>query len=354
MLRTRTWDIMIADECHYLKNGRTDRTREVFGGIKRNSEKEIIDRCGPIPARHTVLLTGTPILNKPKELWPLLQAIDPEGLGSNWYNYASRYCGAFEITGPDPQRPGMTKHIGWVWDGASHLEELQALMRSRFMVRRLKKDVLKDLPAKRRQVIVLEPKPQLAKLIAKEIALYKEYGGSLDTADRTSPAFDGISKERKAVAIKKVGYVVDHLKEVLREQEKVVLWTHHHEVTDAIADKLRSEQIIFSVLDGRSSTAERDAAVQNFQEGTSRVFIGSIQAAGVGLTLTAASTAIFAEFSWVPGENNQAEDRCHRIGQKEQVLIQYIVLDGSLDERMVESVIKKQEIADKALDKNSA
>lgn len=95
----------------------------------------------------------------------------------------------------------------------------------------------------------------------------------------------------------------------------------------------------------------RQAAVDAFQgDPNVRVFIGSITAAGVGITLTASSHVVFAELDWVPGNLTQAEDRCHRIGQRESVLVQHLVLDGSLDARMAKILVRKQEIIDKALD----
>jgi SWI/SNF-related matrix-associated actin-dependent regulator 1 of chromatin subfamily A len=144
---------------------------------------------------------------------------------------------------------------------------------------------------------------------------------------------------------------VDHITEILNEQEKIVLFAHHHEVLDA----LQSEFGEISVqVDGRVSLDDRQKAVDRFQgDPTCRVFIGGIQAAGVGLTLTAASTVIFLELDWTPGNISQAEDRCHRIGQKDCVTVQHIVLAGSLDERLAAVVIEKQEIIDKALDKET-
>lgn len=342
-LREMKWDVIVLDESHYLRNSRTGRTREIFGGIKRNKEKEVIDRVEPLSFRKVLMLSGTPVVNKPKELWPMLQVLDPDGLGSDWFHYAKRYCQAFQIV-----IGGKAK--GWKWDGASNLDELQNLMRSRFMVRRLKKDVLKDLPAKRRQIIVLEPKPALKKLVAKEAATYEKYfGDKVDTDIALSPSFDKISEIRKLVAIQKIPYVVEHIKEVLNEQEKIVFFGYHHETLDAVEEAFAGSCVR---VDGRVSLQDRQAAVDKFQSDPGyKVFIGGIQAAGVGLTLTAASVVIFGELDWVPGNITQAEDRCHRIGQKEQVLVQHIVLADSLDERMVNVLVKKQEIIDKALDK---
>jgi SNF2 family DNA or RNA helicase len=346
------WHAAIFDECHYLKNGRTDRTLEVFGGIRRNPDRTIKERFAPIPARRVLLLSGTPLVNKPKELWPLIQAIDPNGLGANWFHYAKRYCEmvSWETPGPNGKPKTMYK-----WDGASNLEELQEEMRKRFMVRRLKKDVLTDLPAKRRQVIVLEPGKRLAKLVAKEVKTYEEHSAKLKTQDTPSELaleFQGLAEMREEIALQKVPFAVEHIKEILNEKEKVVVFTHHHSVTDLLSSAFGLEAV---VVDGRTANANRQLAVDRFQNETScRIFIGGIQAAGVGLTLTAASVVVFVELDWVPGNLSQAEDRCHRIGQKESVLIQHLVLEGSLDEHVVETIIKKQEIIDKTLDKNNA
>jgi SNF2 family DNA or RNA helicase len=343
------WHAMILDECHYLKNRRTDRTLEVFGGIKRNADREIIARYNPIPAEKKLLLSGTPIVNKPKELWPLLQTLDPMGLGasSNWYNYAKRYCQMRSWEQPDPRKPGQTMTMYW-WEGADNLEELQELMRARFMVRRLKKDVLTELPAKRRQVIVLEPGKALAKLVARESQAYKDYEPN-SFLGKPQPAIGEISTTRKRIALAKVKFAVEHIKELLHETPKVVAFVHHHEVADALFQAFGESAVL---VDGRVSLDNRQKAVDRFQtEAGCTVFIGGIQAAGVGLTLTAASVVVFVELDWVPGSISQAEDRCHRIGQKESVLVQHLILEGSIDEKVVGVLIQKQEVIDKALDK---
>jgi hypothetical protein len=105
-------------------------------------------------------------------------------------------------------------------------------------------------------------------------------------------------------------------------------------------------------LTGETSLEERQQAVDSFQNNPDiKLFVGSIKAAGVGITLTAASTVVFAELDWVPGNITQAEDRSHRIGQTNSVLIQHLVLEGSLDAKMAKTIIEKQEIIEKALDK---
>jgi SWI/SNF-related matrix-associated actin-dependent regulator 1 of chromatin subfamily A len=345
-IRQADWDLLIVDEAHFLKNGKSQRTREVLGGIKRNADREIVERVSPIPAKRRLFLSGTPIVNKPKELWPMLQTLDPTGLGSDWYNYAKRYCALWELK----DRSG--KRIGWKWDGATNLAELQDRLRASFMVRRLKQDVLTSLPAKIRQVISVEPTSVVSKLITTEISSYQEYAEKLK--DSTCFAsFQTGSTVRKQLGLAKVKFVTEHLKEILNEKDhekdKVVVFAHHLEVLDQLAGEFPGECV---QLDGRTSMDARDQAVRTFQSDPKiKVFFGGLQAAGVGLTLTAASTVLFAEFDWVPGNNFQAEDRCHRIGQKDCVNVQYIVFAGSLDERIASTDICKQEVIDAALDK---
>ncbi len=361
-LRSVEWDILVIDECHYLKEGKTGRTQEVFGRkkartlkrtrtvevelaggeikkVKEKYDKEV-EALEPLKARRRVFLTGTPIVNRPKEMWPLVQSLDPTGLGSNWKRYAERYCA------------GTQTRFGYDWSGCSNLPELQEKLRSRFMIRRLKKDVLKELPAKRRQVITLESdSADVQRIIEKEKKTYEEYEEALKGGEFSfeTPAFQEISRVRKETAVAKIPYVVDHLKGVLDGTEKIVVMVHHYEVVDSLIAALRQFGIV--CIDGRTSNSDRQKAVDSFQTDPDiRVFIGTIKAAGVGLTLTASSTVIFAELDWVPGNVTQAEDRVHRIGQRNSVMIYHLVLENSLDERMVEIIIGKQKVIDSALD----
>lgn len=345
LVRSVEWDNLIIDEAHYLKSGKSDRTAQVFGRKRAKDEKPALR---PIPFKRIMMLTGTPILNNPKELWPLIQALDPAGLGSDWFGYARRYCQLIEITRFNPST-GKDERIGWKWDGADNLQELQTIMRDRFMIRRLKKDVLKDLPPKTRQVIVLEAKKGLTKLLERDRLFYDEYVKQ-HGEDVPPPEFTESAKVRKEVAIAKIPYLIDYLKEVLDETDKVVFFAHHHEVLDAVKAAFGHAATGF---DGRTNSTDREMAINQFQDPTSgkRLFAGGIQAAGIGVTLTAARIAVFGEMDWVPGNNTQAEDRLHRIGQKENVLIRYVVLRGSNDERIVEKCIHKQEISERTLDR---
>jgi SWI/SNF-related matrix-associated actin-dependent regulator 1 of chromatin subfamily A len=128
----------------------------------------------------------------------------------------------------------------------------------------------------------------------------------------------------------------------------VILFAHHEEVIDALLEELR--EFLPCVIRGYTDEASRENAVKAFQEDTDRrLFLGSIGAAGVGLTLTASDHVVFAEESWSQKDISQCEDRAHRIGQKKSVLVTHIVFDGSLDANMMKKMVKKQEAADRAL-----
>ena len=131
-IQSRAWDMLVVDECHYIKNPKAQRTTLALG----------------IKARRRVFLTGTPICNRPAELWTLVQSLDPSGLGRSWRGFHERYAGAFQHY----VRTGRGSKMIWDVSGASNLDELQDRLRASVMVRRLKKDVLTELPPKRRVV----------------------------------------------------------------------------------------------------------------------------------------------------------------------------------------------------------
>jgi SWI/SNF-related matrix-associated actin-dependent regulator 1 of chromatin subfamily A len=350
-LVARNFDLMIIDECHKVKNPKAKRTQFLLG-----NKKDI----KPITATRRIFMSGTPIVNRPVELWPILQSIDPQGMGKNFMGYAKRYCA------------GHQGRYGWDFKGASNLGELQMKLRSSIMVRRLKQDVLTELPAKRRQIVKLTPTGAAIKIVAaekeafdklkieelealvakaeaeKDKAAYASAVSQLKAAQKI--AFEDMSRVRHQVAVAKIPYVIDFLRDLLEDSDdKVVLMLHHHDVAHAIADAFPGAAIVT----GEVAVNKRQAEVDRFQNDPNcQLFIGSIHDAGVGITLTASSQVVFCELYWVPGNISQAEDRCHRIGQHDSVLVQHLVFDGSVDSRMAAIIVGKQEVIDKALDKD--
>ena len=306
-LHGRQWGLVIIDEAHYCKNPKAKRTKAALA----------------IQADRKLLLTGTPIPNRPVELQPLAGYLAPEKFG-DFFRFAKRYCGAER------------NNWGWDFSGASNLPDLQEQLRSSILVRRLKADVLDELPPKQRQVIVLDGADY-----REELRLEKLAEAALEV---TSPEvrFEELSEVRHRLAVAKVPAILEHLKGI---DHPVVVFAHHKDVVRALADELDAV-----TLTGDHTTEERQAAVEAFQRGDAQYFIGSIGAAGVGITLTRSSHVVFAELDWVPGNLSQCEDRCHRIGQHDSVLVQHLVVDDSIDARQVHLVVDKQRVLDASLD----
>lgn len=348
-------DVLIMDESHYLKNPKTKRTQQVLGKWDRDPAKQM----PPIPARRRLALTGTPIPNRPVEAWPVLHALDPQTFRS-FRQYATRYCDAVQGS------------YGLEVRGASNLDELQDKLRSSVMVRRLKIDVLKELPPKRRQVLPLPPpaavlkrehevleklrkqaetqfqlrvKMELAKAAAND-ADYEKAANAL--RESVGIEFETLSRVRHETSVAKVPYVIEFLENCVEQGEKVICFAHHLDVIEQIAEKFGEAAV---VVTGETPVPKRQGLVDRFQQdSTCRVFVGNIKAAGVGITLTASSHVVFAELDLVPGNLDQAEDRAHRIGQRDSVLVQHLIFDGSIDVSLANMVMEKQKVITAALD----
>lgn len=351
------WDLLVADESHYLKSRGAKRTKLLLGAFKKQER----DEFPGVKATRRVFATGTPVLNRPVELFPLLEALQP---GKWTFKDKIRYCN------------GTQGRWGWDFSGASHLDELQMRLRRDLMCRRLKSEVLTELPAKRRQVIeiaangasgavaeeheqfrrhedgltTLKARAEVARLADDEEG-YKAAVEELRNAYRV--AFTEMAKVRRDVAVAKVPKVLEHVRNVLEDAKKLVLFVHHHDVTDAMVADLAEFGVEW--IDGRTANEDRQPTVDRFNtDPAKRVLVLGIRAAGVGLSVKA-SVEVFAELDWTPGIVAQAEDRCHGIGrgiEGEPLLVQHLVLEGSLDAKMAKTIVAKQEIADKALDKN--
>lgn len=344
-LRSRDWDLAVADEVHLAKNRSAGRTQALFGDRKRD--------LPPVRAARKLALTGTPIPNRPRELWAPLNWLAPE-VADREVDFWVRFCdGHKEIVNREGREV-------WVRDGASNLRELSQKLRSTVMVRRLKKHVLDSLPPKRRQLVTMDPSDVTGARAALDAERKLVAAAGIDADDdfeavvrkleASEVGFAAMSRVRRDVGVAKAPAVAEHVAGILDEGEKkVVVWAHHHEVVDILGEALASYGVVS--ITGETPLDDRQAAVDAFQsEAGPRVFVGSITAAGTGITLTAAQTAVFAELDWVPGNVVQAEDRCHRIGQTSSVLVQHVVLDGSLDARLAQTLVGKQEITRSALD----
>lgn len=262
------------------------------------------------------------------ELWTQLYAIAPDLFGK-YTPYTKQYCNAHR------------GRFGWDVSGLSNAEDLHSKMKQ-VMVRRLKADVLDELPAKQRSLVPItisnKSKRRECEALMKELRETRRSVSELVGDEANGAHFEArklLMEAYQSSGIAKASAVAEYLVEWLRGSgtKKVLVFGHHKGVLDslevAVAKELKGAGHIR--IDGSVSSQERAVRVTKFQTCSKiRVAILSMTAAGVGLTLTAASCVMFAELHWTPGVLAQAEDRCHRIGQRNAVNILYLVCEGKL------------------------
>ena len=322
--------VIIADESHYIKNRKAKRTKVCVPLFKQ--------------AKRVLLLTGTPALSRPAELFTQLSAVAPTTF-KYFGAFAKRYCDA--KMGP----------FGWDVTGMSNEEELQVVLKF-CMLRRLKKDVLTDLPPKRREEIMVPLKDSELKQIQPgfdelrniSIRIFSSPPGTKETRDLMFQRKQLVSALFRQTATIKTNIVREYLKSVLPElQDKVIVFAHHKIMLDAIEEACKAAKKTYIRMDGSTPQKNRAGMVEQFKT-KGDVAILSIAACGTGLNFTMCSHIIFAELRWNPGELLQAEDRCHRIGQAaDSILIQYLLADGSLDNYVWKKVNAKFGVLDTVL-----
>lgn len=316
------YKIVIFDEAHYLKSPDSKRTKA----------------CMKLQAAYRIFMTGSPIPNRPIELYPILQSL---GIKMSRTAYGVRYCGGRLVRVPVRGGHGFRK--AWNFQGSSHLDELNAALRKSVMVRRSKAEVLVELPPKVRQIIAMDFKSGESEAFRKRFDSLDEAADLLEEAKKIP--FQEIAVERHNIALAKLPYVLKFIDDLLEEEDKLVVFCHHRDIIKAVAEA-GPDRVI---LAGGMTEKQKDAAVQAFQNGSARVLVGQIEAAGTGLTLTAAQTVVFCEANWVPGNLVQAEDRCHRLGQRDTVRVFHIVAEGSIDARIIRTVVEKEAVIEEAL-----
>lgn len=346
---TQHFDLLVIDESHFLKSLDAQRTKAILGknGICRR-------------ARKTWCLTGTPMPNHPGELWVLLRTFGQTKL--SYYDFCRRFClmaigwrvgDPLQIVGRNPERD-------------AELKELLAPI----MLRRMKEDVLQDLPPIHFGEVTVLPgevplvetatffdyvypndrTPELNVKMAKEHNLLAMNLQALKKSERYQGAFNdhttatikmlealagSVSTLRRYNGLQKVDAVVEMLTEELDSDayEKVVIFCVHRDVIEILRRRLEKYGPV--TLYGKTSPASKQRNVDRFQNNPNcRVFIGNILAAGTAVTLTASNQVVFVEQEWTPGHNAQAAMRCHRIGQTRPVTVRFITIAGSIDEKI--------------------
>lgn len=326
------YGIVVADECHALKSRDSQRSRAAVPKI--------------VKAVRRLCLTGTPLLNRPAEVFPLLQALMP-GAAPGFTAFSQRCCA------PKPSAFG----AGVDTSGSSCLAELHLVLQRTLLVRRSKEAAGAALPPKARETVRLPPlpAPEAAKVAAarqKAEEAREEYG------DKSGPASAATMAFYVATGAAKASTSAEYVMQELRADPalKVILFAHHKAVLDAAEAALRRAGVQHMRIDGETTQAARSNAVTAFQAAGSqlRAAVLSVKAAGVGITLTAATRVIFLELSFSPGLLLQAEDRVHRVGQTAAVTITYLLSQGTADDWVWPMVARKLKITGAATDGRAA
>lgn len=322
---------VICDESHYLKNSKAARTQAV------------LDICEKSRPQTILCLSGTPLVNRPVEFQTTLGLLRPDDFG-NWFRFAQRYCdGHYEwvfVAGGRGARKKVFKS-----EGSSNLGELNKRLRD-VMVRRLKADVLTELPAKTHVATPVELRP-------KERAAYNRAVKAVtDSVDPKEPGamLQVITAARQAAGVAKTRAAVEWAAEYAEQGQPVLIFAHHESVRMAILDALRGADLRADRIDGKTSQDARQRAVDSFQGGDLDALVISIKAGGVGITLTRSSNVLLVERAWTPGDEQQAEDRAHRIGQTDPVTVRVLISDTDIDADMAELLDAKARVIAAALD----
>ncbi len=332
-------EVFIYDEAHGAKTWGSRRSR-VFRRLAKS--------CSV-----TIPTTGTPMMASPLELAPLLDMTWM--LGTRFGSYLD-----FRDTYTHPTK--------WGWKpNRDALPQLRSILELGLWVRRTKEDVLSDMPPKVRNAIWVDVPlaayeaalEEVYAVIAEWVEAYRDEAGHLPDDDTITEWCSGqlslVARLRQAAGLAKVPAATDLVADWLQANPgaPIVLWAHHKTVVAALVTALQdhlptAERV--AVIDGSVPEEERASIVDAFQAGRVRVLVCSIQAAGVGITLTRSSEAVFVETDWTPALMAQAEDRQHRIGQEHPVTYTTLVASGTLDERVQAVLATKARTLDAVMD----
>lgn len=326
LLRELQPDLVIVDECHYIKTMTAKRTKAV----------QSLCRIAP----HVIMISGTPLTNRPAELFPAVNILCPEDFPS-FRQYAWRYC--------NPKRT----HWGWDLRGAANLDELHQRLTDCCMIRRRKADVLKDLPAKTRTVVPMELSSADASEYRKAEREFLIWLRKISPQKARSASMAEYLVKRgylkRLAGMLKQRQVISWLEDFLEQtDEKLIFFGVHKKFLKPIY--LHFKHLAVHV-DGNVTGMKRQVAFDLFTKNKSkRLLVGNIHAAGCGWNGQVANHVAFGELDWVPGTHTQAEDRTHRIGQTRGVMCHYLVSKGTIEEKLCSILQEKQKILSEILD----
>lgn len=323
------FDLVIVDEAHGLKNHKSVRG------------KIMTEVCTIFGNPKVWLLTGTPVANRPMDFYNLLRLVKSP-LVENFQFYVKRYCDGKTFW--KKFKNGKKKKI-WLTNGASNLDELAVKTRN-LILRRKKSEVL-DMPEKTISTIYHELTPS-QKIeyngIWEDYLLERKKKKKRGTVERDLVELILL---RQFIAKQTIEKTIELVENALEEDQKVIVFTNFNEELELIREHFGNKCVIHN---GSMDDKSKQVSVDRFQEDENiRIFIGNIKSAGVGITLTAATTVIFNSLDWVPGNILQAIDRCYRIGQVNNVSVYFNIFNETVDQRVWESLFSKTDVIEAIL-----
>jgi SWI/SNF-related matrix-associated actin-dependent regulator 1 of chromatin subfamily A len=313
-LRDADWQGLVFDEAHYIKNHQSKRSKLARSLV--DGQPNAVVHC----------LTGTPLTNRPRDLFPLLQLVG-HPMARSFLSFAKRYCAATQ------------NDFGWITDGASNLQELRLELHG-VMLRRTKDEAL-DLPPKLRSWLRVDVPDTTARretrLVFDQLMRVTSSPPTTNGAGRRrAPGADrarllaSLTRARLAISKAKVKGTIEHVENALEQGQKVLVFTSFDEPANKIAQHFGKRAV---QLTGKTPQKQRQRLVDRFQDEPGvQVFVANLIAGGVGINLTAARQVVFNDLDWVPANHWQAEDRAYRIGQTNTVHVAYMVAKGTVDE----------------------
>ena len=319
-LKIRT---LICDEVQHLRS----KTTQKYTAVKKIAGSDTVN--------YRIGLSGTPIYNHGSEIWPIVDILKPGFLGS-FKEFCEYFCYMNE------------KGRAIVLENKR--ESLRHELQKHIMLRRKKSDVLKELKDKVRHKEYVDAdvdyyKNELNKIWHK---LEQEQQNAETEFAKSASYQRAIQSERQAAGIAKLHHVVDFVKNTMEIEESVVVFCHHKLIHTLLHDKL-GEFKPASIIGGQTDKVRQDN-IDNFQEGKTKLMIAGLRAGNVGINLTTAKYVIFAELDWSPAIHRQAEDRLHRIGQKNTVFAYYLIGNGTLDDHVGDILVDKEYEIDTIMD----
>jgi len=317
---------IVCDEVHNLRS----KTTQKYKAVKK---------LAALPSlSYRIGLSGTPIFNRGSEIWPIVDILRPGLLGS-FKEFCEYFCYVND----------KGKAIVLENKRASLRNELQ----KHVMLRRKKSDVLKELKDKVRYKEVIDADTdyyfdELGKIWTK---LEEEQKNAETAFDKSASYHRAIQSERQIAGVAKLPHVINFVKNIMEIEESVVVFCHHKVIHKLLHDSL-SEFSPVSIIGGQSDKLRQDQ-IDKFQKGESKLMIAGLRAGNVGINLTRAKYVIFAELDWSPAIHRQAEDRLHRIGQKNTVFAYYLIGNGTLDDHVANILVDKSYEIDSIMDETA-